>query len=178
MRDQTATNFPHDSGASTAPGGEGGPPPSAGAWSQELAALFRSERVALVRLAYLLTGRPGVAEDVVQDAFVRAQRSWNGVREPAAYLRTAVVNGCRSWGRHQAVVARNPLDPPEPVVQEPDELWDALGRLDERRRTAIVLRYYLDMPHADIAEVLDCAPTTARTTIHRALVQLRREITR
>ena len=156
--------------------GMGGNGSSAESWPTELSELFRTERLALVRLAYLLTGRRSVAEDVVQDAFIKTRRSWDGVRKPATYLRTAVVNGCRSWGRHQAVVKANRPEPPDHPIQEPDELWDALGRLDKRRRTAIVLRYYLDMPHAEIAEVLDCPPATVRTTVHRGLAQLRQEI--
>ena len=147
-----------------------------GDWPPTLAELFRTEQVALVRLAYLLTGRRAVAEDVVQDAFIKTRRVWSDVRNPASYLRTAVVNGCRSWGRHQAVIVANRPDPPEPVLQEPDELWDALGRLDERRRTAIVLRYYLNMRHTEIAEMLDCPAVTVRTSIHRGLAQLRQEI--
>ena len=53
----------------------------------------------LVRVAYLLTGSSAVAEDLVQDAFVGLHRHWDGVRQPSAYLRVAVVNACRAHHR-------------------------------------------------------------------------------
>jgi RNA polymerase sigma-70 factor (sigma-E family) len=147
-------------------------------WPPELVELFRTERTGYVRLAYLLTGRPAVAEEIVQDAFIATQQAWGGVRNPNRYLRTAVVNRCRSWGRHEQVVSSHPPAPPDPTPADHDELWDALGRLDHRRRAAIVLRYYLDLPHAEIADLLGCRPATVRTTVHRGLAQLRREIER
>ncbi len=151
---------------------------STNGWSVELSHLFANRNVDLVRLAYLLTGRQAVAEDVVQEAFIKTHQAGSRVRNPWSYLRTTVVNGCRSWGRHQQVVERNRPSPPEPVLQQPDELWDALNSLDERRRSAIVLRYYLDLPDDEIAEILDCRPATVRTSIHRGLKQLRLEIQR
>ncbi len=147
-------------------------------WPPELVELFRAECAKFVRLAYLLIGRRAIAEEIVQEAFIRTQRNWAQVQNPQGYLRTSVVNGCRSWGRHQSVVAANPPEPPEPNLLEPDELWDALGRLDERRRVAIVLRFYADLPHAEIARILGCRPGTVRSSIHRGLKQLREEIER
>lgn len=147
-------------------------------WAPALVELFTTRRVALVRLAYLLTGHPGVAEEVVQEAFISTHRSWERVREPSSYLRAAVVNGCRSWGRHQSVVKAHPPEPPGPNLNDPDELWDALGKLSERRRAAIVLRFYADLPHDEIATLLGCRPATVRTSIHRGLKQLRLEIER
>lgn len=147
-------------------------------WPAELVDLYRENRISLVRLAYLVTGHAAVAEELVQDAFIATLRSWSTVRQPHQYVQRAVVNRCRSWGRHQQVVQANPLPPPEPSVQEPDELWDALSRLSERRRAAIVLRYYLGLPHAEIGEILGCPPATVRTTIHRGLKQLSEEIDR
>lgn len=149
-----------------------------GEWPAALVELFRAERINFVRLAYLLTGQRAVAEEIVQDAFISTCQAWAGVLDPTRYLRTTVVNRCRSWGRHQRVVRAYPVGQPEAVTQEADELWDALGRLDPRRRAAVVLRYYADMPHAEIADLLGCRPATVRTSIHRALIQLRQEIER
>ncbi len=145
-------------------------------WAEPLVDLFVDRRVDLVRLAYLLTGHQAIAEEVVQDAFINTQRAWNRVEHPWSYLRSAVVNGCRSWGRRQAVAQAHPPDRPEPDLLEADELWDALNALDERRRTALILRYYLDLPTAEIADILGCRPATARTMIHRGLRQLRKDI--
>jgi RNA polymerase sigma factor (sigma-70 family) len=57
-------------------------------------------------------------------------------------------------------------------------MWDALAGLEERRRTAIVLRFYEDLPDAAIAEVIGCRPGTVRTLVHRGLQDLRKEMER
>ena len=81
-------------------------------WEQQgasLRALYVHERSSLLRLASLLLRDVGDAEEVVQDAFVRAYLAWNRLRDPdkaAAFLRSAVLNGARSRLRHQRVVAR------------------------------------------------------------------------
>lgn len=153
-------------------------PPTVSHWDDDLVRLYEQHYDQLVRLAYLVSGQATVAEEVVQDAFLKAHCSWDRVRDPLPYVRTAVVNGCRSWGRRQKLERERQPRPPEPSRQEPDELWDALATLRDRPRAAIVLRYYADLPDAAIAEILGCRLPTVRTTIHRALVALRREIDR
>lgn len=152
--------------------------PAVSHWDDDLVRLYEQHYDQLVRLAYLVSGQATVAEEVVQDAFLKAHCSWDRVRDPLPYVRTAVVNGCRSWGRRQKLERERQPRPPEPSRQEPDELWDALATLRDRPRAAIVLRYYADLPDAAIAEILGCRLPTVRTTIHRALVALRREIDR
>jgi RNA polymerase sigma factor (sigma-70 family) len=100
------------------------------------------------------------------------------VRDPLPYLRTAVFNGCRSLGRRRRIEHERRPPPPTPPTQEPDELWDALATLNDRQRAAIVLRFYVDLPEADIAAVLGCRPATVRSSVHRALAKLRKEIAR
>lgn len=150
--------------------------PATEAWPEGLVALYAERRVALVRLAYLLTSDPEVAEEVVQDALLALRPRWEQIADPPAYLRTAVVNRCRSWLRRQRTARAYRPPRPDPVVLGADELWDALVTLDERRRTAVVLRFYEDLPDAVIAEVLGCRPATVRTMIHRGLAALRKEI--
>jgi DNA-directed RNA polymerase specialized sigma24 family protein len=70
-------------------------PPGPQQWAPALVDLYEARYAALVRLAYLLTGSPAVAEELVQEAFISTHRGWERVREPAAYVRTAVVNGVR-----------------------------------------------------------------------------------
>jgi RNA polymerase sigma-70 factor (sigma-E family) len=147
-------------------------------WDERLVALYERHYGDLVRLAYLVSGQASQAEEVVQDAFVQTHRSWARVRDPLPYLRTAVINGCRSVGRRQTLErARRPLAP-EPVPLGADELWDALAGLTERQRAALVLRFYCDLPDAEIATALGCRETTVRTSVHRALAKLRKEIDR
>jgi RNA polymerase sigma factor (sigma-70 family) len=142
----------------------------------QLGDIFRSQRVSLVRLAYLLTSDRDVAEEIVQDAFAATHRNWAAVRDPVKYLRTAVVNRARSWGRRRRLDLLHRTTRVEHSALVADEMWDALGRLAPRRRAAIVLRFYEDLPDHEIAEILGCRPATVRTVIHRALIDLRKEL--
>ena len=144
-----------------------------------LAALYRQEYAPMVRLAHLITGSNEVAEDVVQDAFVRMYRNWERADQPGAYLRTIVVNGCRSWHRRRRMEReRLPQPGPAGVDAEVHELLDALAHLGVRQRTALVLRFYLDMSEADVAQVLGCRPGTVKSLVHRGLRQLKEVIER
>lgn len=145
-------------------------------WQPALVALYRERYVDLARLAYLMTGRTDIADELVQDAFVACNRTWDGTRPPFPYVRAAVVNRSRSWHRRNAVERRHRPQPAPPAYIEPDELWDVLATLKERARTAVVLRFYEGLPDAEIAQHLDCAEATVRTTIHRALHELRKEL--
>lgn len=150
----------------------------AGVGSDEFTLVYRSERNRLRRVAYLMTGQSAVAEELVQDAFVRLHQRWDTVDVPAAYLRTTLVRLCLTWRDRTAMGhAREPrtadrVDPPEL-----DETWDQLATLPRDQRVALVLRYYDDLPVAEIARVMGCRPATARTRIHRALAKLREEMT-
>ncbi|MGH9181707.1 MAG: sigma-70 family RNA polymerase sigma factor, partial [Acidimicrobiales bacterium] len=111
---------------------------------------------------------------LVQEAFVRLHRTWGRADQPAAYLRTTVVNRCRSWQR-RAVMERQRQPRPQAVVvvdAEVRELLDAVARLGPRRRAAVVLRFYADLSEADIARALRCRPGTVKSLIHRGLRQL------
>jgi RNA polymerase sigma factor (sigma-70 family) len=149
-------------------------------WPPELVTLYRDRALELIRLAYLITDRRNIAEEVVQDAFLATRAAWSSVDNASAYVRRAVVNRSRSWLRHQIVEERHlrAVAEVEHGQLGADELWDALGRLSERRRTAIVLRFYTGLPDEEIAGVLGCRPATVRTAIHRGLKDLRREIAR
>lgn len=132
----------------------------------------------MVRLAYLLVGSLTVAEDLVQDAFVRVYFRWGQVDHHGGYLRTTVVNACRNHlrdtGRRRWLLQRLPdTDRHEPPPDEPTELMADLNRLSPRRRAALVLRYYADLDDAAIAKVLECREATVRSLVHRGLTQLR-----
>jgi RNA polymerase sigma-70 factor (sigma-E family) len=130
----------------------------------------------LVRLATLLSGSADSAPDLVQDCFVRLHGHWTSVREPLPYVRRSVVHACAS---HHRSIARSRRQPPPQVkdsVLDADELEDALAKLPTRQRAAVVLRYYGDLPDADIAQALRCRPGTVRSLIHRALADLRKVI--
>lgn len=146
---------------------------------QRLLDLYRAERVGMVRLAHLLTGSPTVAEDVVQDAFVRIYDVLDDVDQPGAYLRRTVVNLCHSHHRHRGVEQRWQSRQPPPSADLPpelDETWKALATLPDRQREVLVLRFHLDLRVADIAALLDLPLGTVKSQIHRGLAALTKEL--
>jgi DNA-directed RNA polymerase specialized sigma24 family protein len=134
----------------------------------------------MVRLAHLLTGSVELAEDVVHDAFVSCSRHWSRVDLADAYVRRAVVNhahsALRRAGRKRDKAARfGRVSPVTVGVPELDETWGVLRRLPDRQRMALVLRFYEDLPGAEIAELLGCRPGTVKSLIHRGLASVRKE---
>ena len=143
-----------------------------------LETLYGAQRLPMVRLAHLITGSNAVAEEVVQEAFIRLQHHWDHVENPAGYLRTIVVNLCRTQLRRQDR-ERRLGSPVELVAFQPDidETWAAVCRLPFRQRAALALRFYEDLDEAEIARILDCRPGTVKSTIHRGLARLRKDLT-
>src|SRR5688500_14631222 len=92
------------------------------AWDRGLVDLYRSHYGPMVRLAYLLTSSNEVAEELVQDAFVKVHRSWANATNPPAYLRTAVVNATRSYHRRRVLERDRRPRPPDPTELVVDEM--------------------------------------------------------
>ncbi|WP_245862530.1 RNA polymerase sigma factor [Phycicoccus duodecadis] len=151
--------------------------------------LYAAHARGLVRLAWLLLHDEQDAEEVVQDAYVSLHRRWGRLDDPAAaaaYLRRSVVNGARSALRRRGVRQRYAaalaaervvlaLSPSDTVVaaEQRDELVGALTRLPQRQREVLVLRYYLDLSEAEIADALGISPGSVKTHAHRGLAALR-----
>lgn len=134
--------------------------------------LYRAEFEPMVRLAYLLCGDRETALEVTHDAFVVTCERWSRLERPGGYLRTAVVNRCRDLGRRQRFRSSAPV--PELSAGEPDDyLADAIAALPAKRRAAVVLRYYLDLSEADIAETLGVRPGTVKSLLSRGLAELK-----
>jgi RNA polymerase sigma-70 factor (sigma-E family) len=143
-----------------------------------------------VRLAYLLTGDRALAEDLVQDAFVRTAGRLIHLRDPGAfgaYLQRTVVNLSHSYFRRKKVerayleraggAIRTQTAPPlDRSIEDREELWAAMGRLSQRQRTALVLRFYEDLSEQRVAELMDCRPGTVKSLVSRGLQTLRTEI--
>jgi RNA polymerase sigma-70 factor (sigma-E family) len=141
-----------------------------------------------VRLAYLLTGDLALAEDLVQDAFVRLAGRLVHLRDPRAfdaYLRKTIVNLSNSHFRRRKVerlyLERAPgfaAGREHDVPEDREDLWRALGQLSRRQRAAVVLRFYEDLSELQIAEILQCRPGTVKSLVSRGLETLRNGMTR
>jgi RNA polymerase sigma-70 factor (sigma-E family) len=163
--------------------------PSAGDTRVAVTDLFRDHHIELVRLALLMVGDLATAEDVVQDAFERLHRSWDGLRKQSsglAYVRASVLNGCRSVHRRAAVArkhgprlaGRQDAGRPDSALAADDrsEMAAALRRLPRRQREVLVLRYYADLDIAEIADTLHITPSAVRASNSRGLVALARAL--
>ena len=141
---------------------------------------YRDAYPGAVRLAWLLTHDHAAAEDVVQDAFMRLRPRLDEVAHRTAYLRTAVVNGCRdrarSSGRADAGWRRLRVITEVSSTDKPDELLDAVRRLPYKQRAVLVLRYWADLREGEIAEIIGVRPATVRSITSRALDRLRKEL--
>jgi RNA polymerase sigma factor (sigma-70 family) len=144
---------------------------------QGLEQLYRRHWAELVRLATLLSGSRDVAEDVVQDAFLRLHRSGTLPEKPLPYLRRSVVNGVIDHRRRKTVEStyRWSTALTESLPEVP-RLTPHLERLSQRQRDALVLRYYLDLPLKEIAKLLGCSVGTIKSHIHRGLATLRKDV--
>lgn len=135
----------------------------------------------MVRLAALTTGSASLAEELVQDAFAQLCRRWAEVAEPERWLRRAVVSQCTSWVRRRVLERRHAgtTDVPSPVdITDPDALAvrAALACLTPRQRAAVFLRYYADLPEAEIAASLGCRPGTVKSLLNRGLAAMREHL--
>ncbi|MEU3164070.1 sigma-70 family RNA polymerase sigma factor [Streptosporangium sp. NPDC006930] len=150
-----------------------------------LVGLYREHRLALVRFAVLLLGDREAAEDVVQDVFSRLH---GRPPEPLTltYIRVCVLNASRSVLRRRGIAARVMVGRREESVDSAEtaallgesrqEMLAALNRLPRRQREVLVLRYYLDLSHAGIAQMMRVRESTVRSTVFRALERLEREL--
>jgi len=123
-----------------------------------------------------MVGSHDLARDLTQDAMVGVLRHWNRIEEPDHYARRAVANACRSHQRRARLVGRLPVSPAVSGELGADELTDALAKLSERQRTAIMLRYWADLPESDIAAIIGVRRGSVASLLHRALAELRKVI--
>jgi RNA polymerase sigma-70 factor (sigma-E family) len=154
-------------------------------FDERFTAFVRSRGEHHLRMATLLTGNPDAAEDLVQASLLKLYRVWSQIEgEPDAYLRRIIVNTRRSWWR-----ARWRQETPVPEV--PDAAADedaaerhalgalvrqALARLPRQQRAVLVLRYYEDLPEAEVAALLGCSAGAVKTHAHRGIRALRESL--
>jgi RNA polymerase sigma factor (sigma-70 family) len=145
--------------------------------------MFRHHYPQLLRLAYVMVGNREAAEDAVQDAFASLVRNRGALRDASAaeaYVRSAVLNRCRSWVRRQVTQrAARPLmlvSPNQPSAEETildrDEagsLVTVMRTLARRQREVLACRFVLDMSVAETALLLQISEGSVKTHTHRGL---------
>ena len=152
-------------------------------------ALFAVNALGLAKLAYVMTGDRDTADDIVQDAFSGLYRRWEHLSDPAkalSYVRSAVLNSCRSALRRRRPEITGQLAPVEAehesaesaVLSEEERkaVVAALRQLPHRQREVLVLRFYLDMTEQEIAAQMGIGQSTVRSSTHRGLQALGRII--
>jgi RNA polymerase sigma-70 factor (sigma-E family) len=153
----------------------------------EFEAFFDRHHRELSRLAYLLTGDQLAADDLTADVFLVAWRQWERVwsaDQPLAYVRRVVVNLAATRIRRLARErSRLPLFhvSDADATAGPDgaavvDVRAALQRLPERRRACVVLRYALDLPEAEVAEILGISVGTVKSQTSKGVAQLQKHL--
>jgi RNA polymerase sigma-70 factor (sigma-E family) len=130
---------------------------------------------ALVRLAALLVRDTPTAEEVVQDSFVAMHGGWQRLRnaeKALVYLRQAVVNRSRSRLRRRTLADKN-KQKAAPDMPSAEQGALVLLELPERQREAIVLRYYADLPEAEIAAAMGISRGAVKSHTARGMTALR-----
>ena len=138
---------------------------------------YQGEYRRVVALVYTLSGSRTAAEELTQDAFLEAHRRWGTISsyaDPGGWVRKVAMNKARSALRRRAAEVRAytkhvgrtralPTELPEPS----HDFWAAVRALPDKQAQVIALHYLEDRPIDDIAAVLEIAPGTVKTHLHR-----------
>jgi len=142
----------------------------------DLPDLYRQKRSEMVRMARMLTGSMDVAEEVVQDAFLKLHEREPKLDNPEAYLRTMVTNLCRNHLKRVGIARQIPHERRLVLEPEVDDLWQMICQLPFRQRAVLALRFYDDLAESEIAAILGCRVGTVKSSLHRALTALRKSL--
>jgi RNA polymerase sigma-70 factor (sigma-E family) len=150
-------------------------------------ALYEAHALGLIRLAVVMLGDRPAAEDVVQEAFCGLYRRWHALSDTTnapAYVRSSVINGCRSALRRRVrqltfagadqSAESDSAESAALLGEEHRQVLLAIRRLPSRQREALVLRYYLDLDEGEIASSMRISRGTVKSTTSRALAALGR----
>jgi RNA polymerase sigma-70 factor (sigma-E family) len=151
------------------------------AQQDEILETYEAHHRELVRFAALVAPEPAMAEDLVQEAFVKLYAAWRRIEDPArvgGYLRSTVLNLARGRARHLGVIRRSRPEPrPDAASAESraivnddrDRVVTALRHLSDRQQACLVLRHYEDRSESEIADILDISIGPVRTHVHRGM---------
>jgi RNA polymerase sigma-70 factor (ECF subfamily) len=136
---------------------------------------YEEEHPRVLAALTVASGRPDVAADATDEAFVRAYERWDRVRRmgsPGGWLYKVALNDLRRRCRRQAIereLLRRHVPPAteSPAAPAP-HVWDAVASLPSRQRTAVALRYILDLPEAEVAKVMRVSRGSASASLTSA----------
>lgn len=149
-------------------------------------AFVEREHPRLVGSLRLYCGDADLAEEFAQEALARACRDWarvGSMRAPGAWAHRVAINLANSWFRRRAAErrarARHGISPE--ASSDPDQadalaVRSAVAALPRRQRAAVILRYYADLPVAQVADALGCAEGTVKALTHRGLSTMRQSL--
>ena len=154
----------------------------------DFTAYVRARQASFARFAYLLTGDPHSAQDLVQSALAKVYGKWDHIStvdSPDAYVRKVMVNEHTTWWRrqwrHRERTDSDLIRVLEPAATAPathdDDLWSHVQSLAPQQRAAVVLRFYEDLSVAQTAEILGCTVGTVKSHTSRAITSLRATMT-
>jgi RNA polymerase sigma-70 factor (ECF subfamily) len=137
---------------------------------------FRTEYPAVLKTAYLITNDREAARDVTQEAFIQLLQHWRKVsryERPDAWVRRVAIRIAVRQNRRLRLERSVEIEPAAPpsVPMDPDLVREIRG-LPAMQRAALVLFYFEDRPISEIAEILECAPATAKVHLHRGRKRL------
>jgi RNA polymerase sigma factor (sigma-70 family) len=156
---------------------------------EAFARLYDENEARLYRVARLiLPGQAAQAEDAVAETFIKVHKAWvdGRVDNFFGYARQTLVNHILGTFRKQQTADRHlaAVGAPErgerlidDSVVDAQTVFDALETLPDRRRTAVVLRYYEDLPYDEIAELMDISVGAVKAHVFAGLGQLREQMT-
>ena len=136
-------------------------------------AFYAREYRPVVALAYALTGDSAEAEDLAQEAFIAAYRSWDSIDHPARWVRSAISNKAMSWWRRSYSAKRATklmYQPDQGIVELPadsNDFWRQVRELPRRQAQVIALYYLDDQSTEEVAVTLGCATSTVRIHLTR-----------
>ncbi|WP_080636128.1 SigE family RNA polymerase sigma factor [Salinispora mooreana] len=150
----------------------------------EISEFVRARYARLLRIAYLLCGDHGRAEDLVQTTLTKVALAWSRLDDDVDHYTHRVLTNTfisarrrRSWFERPSVVAADQPGPDQfAAVDDRDLLRRALARLPARQRAAVVLRHYEDLSEEQTAAALGCAVGTVKSLTSRGLRSLRADL--
>ena len=142
---------------------------------------YMQEAGRLRRLGIMLTGDAERGADLAQDALLKTYVAWGRIRrdDPGPYARRVLLNLVRSAHRRRLLEIKKAPQPPRDVVDQGTRIDEALrvatalSVLSPVQRAVVLMRFYEDMPEADIANALDRPINTVKSDVRRALEKLR-----